>query len=408
MTIFLHKQAEQLSDVKNYVIKAGKEMIEHTFAVCAYGESPYLEKSIRSVVKQSVKSRVIVCTSTPNSYIENLTKKYHLPYYVRQGESSLQDDWNYAYDKAGTEYVTLTHQDDIYHKDYLKYMTVYLERYSDTLIAMTDYRIINQDQQVRWDVSLMVKQMLKLPLRIPFLADKRWVKLGIQAFGNGICCPSVCYHRTLLGNSIFQSGYHYALDWEISDEGCNIDEVESYGMNVYVNSATTLEEQYQEIRDIGKIFGVEETAEAFVEDQKTRIAAVQEKVKDQKPVKVLVYDSGNDGVFTCSGTNFESLLVGFAGGDNIFKDLNEKQWITVSYEEVLARDPDVILIHDYDSPSVEEKIQEIKSNPTLSQLDCVKNERFATITLESVLAGDRMAYAVESMASEFYPELFTE
>ena len=34
--------------------------------------------------------------------------------------------------------------------------------------------------------------------------------------------------------------------------------------------------------------------------------------------------------------------------------------VTVSYEEVLARNPDVILIHDYDSPSVEEKIAEIK------------------------------------------------
>lgn len=210
--------------------------------------------------------------------------------------------------------------------------------------------------------------------------------------------------------AILSSGadFIYALDWEIGDEGCNIDEVESYGMTVYVNSATTLDEQYQEIMDIGKIFGVEDKAEEFVEDQKARIAAVQEKVKDQDPVKVLVYDSGNDGVFTCSGINFESLLVGLAGGDNIFKDLNEKQWVTVSYEEVLARDPDVILIHDYDSPSVEEKIQEIKSNPTLSQLDCVKNERFATITLESVLAGDRMAYAVESMASDFYPELFAE
>ena len=210
--------------------------------------------------------------------------------------------------------------------------------------------------------------------------------------------------------AILSSGadFIYALDWEIGDEGCNIDEVESYGMTVYVNSATTLDEQYQEIMDIGKIFGVEDKAEKFVEDQKARIAAVQEKVKDQDPVKVLVYDSGNDGVFTCSGINFESLLVGLAGGDNIFKDLNEKQWVTVSYEEVLARDPDVILIHDYDSPSVEEKIQEIKSNPTLSQLDCVKNERFATITLESVLAGDRMAYAVESMASDFYPELFAE
>ena len=44
-------------------------MISHTFAVCAYGESPYLEKSIQSVVNQSLKSSVIVCTSTPNTYI---------------------------------------------------------------------------------------------------------------------------------------------------------------------------------------------------------------------------------------------------------------------------------------------------------------------------------------------------
>lgn len=208
--------------------------------------------------------------------------------------------------------------------------------------------------------------------------------------------------------AILTSGadFIYALDWEIGEEGCNIDEVEGYGMTVYVNSASTPEEMYQEILDIGKIFGIEETAEAYVADQKARIEAVQEKVKDLDPVNVLVYDSGNDGVFTCSGVNFESLLVGLAGGKNLFDDLDEKQWVTVSYEEVLARNPDIILIHDYDSPSVEEKINEIKTNPTLSQLDCVKNERFATITLESVLPGDRLAYAVESMAADFYPEVF--
>lgn len=210
--------------------------------------------------------------------------------------------------------------------------------------------------------------------------------------------------------AIITSGadFIYALDWEIGDEGCNIDEVEPLGMTVYVNSASSLEEQYQEIRDLGKIFDIEDTAEAFINDQESRIAAVQEKLADQEPVDVLIYDSGNDGVFTCSGSNFESLLVGLAGGHNIFDDLNDKQWVTVSYEEVLARDPDIILIHDYDSPSVEEKIAEIESNPTLSQLDCVKNERFGIITLESVLPGDRMAYAVESMAKDFYPDVFAE
>lgn len=213
-------------------------------------------------------------------------------------------------------------------------------------------------------------------------------------------------HSSATREAIMSSGadFVYSLDWEVGEEGLVIDEVKDLGMNVYVNCAKSLEDQYKEIEDLGKIFDAQDAAAAFVQDQKDRIAAVQEKVKDKEPVKVLIYDSGNDGVFTCSGTNFETLLVELAGGKNIFDELKEKDWVTVSYEEVIDRQPDVILIHDYDSPSVEEKIEEIKSNPTLSQLDCVKNERFATIELESVLPGDRMAYAVEKMSSEFFPE----
>ena len=217
-------------------------------------------------------------------------------------------------------------------------------------------------------------------------------------------------HESVTREALLSSGadFVYSIDWEIGDEGCNIEECESYGMNVYVNKASTFEEMYKEIEDIGVIFNCQDAAKAFIEDQKARIQAVEETLKtgNAEPVKVLVYDSGNDGVFTCSGTNFETLLIEKAGGKNLFDDITEKQWVTVSYEEVLNRNPDVILIHDYDSPSVEEKIKEIESDPTLSQLDCVKNKKYAVITLESVLAGDRLAYSVESMASDFYPELF--
>lgn len=207
--------------------------------------------------------------------------------------------------------------------------------------------------------------------------------------------------------AILTSGadFIYALDWEISDTGCNIEEAQQYGMTVYVSSAVTMEQIYDEILDLGTIFGIEQTAQDFVSDQKSRIQAVQDKVAAYEPVEVLVYDSGNDGVFTCSGSNFETELITLAGGRNIFAELTDKQWVTVSYEEVLKRQPDVILIHDYDTPSVEEKIAEIKANPVLSQLPCVQNERFAVITLESVLPGNRMAYAVECLAADFYPQL---
>lgn len=198
----------------------------------------------------------------------------------------------------------------------------------------------------------------------------------------------------------------YGIDWEFGEEALSLDELEQFGINVYMNSASTLEEIYQEIRDIGKIFNIEDRAEAFIQQQKQRIQKVRDVVSKQEPIKVLVYDSGGNGVFTCSGTNFETLLIEQAGGQNIFDDLKEAQWVTVSSEEVLSRQPDVIVVHDYDSPSLEEKINEIKNDPALSQLDCVKNDRIVSMTLESVLPGDRMAYAIETFAKGFFPDQF--
>ena len=42
---------------------------DHTFAICAYKESPYLESCIKSVLNQSVKTKVAISTGTPNDYI---------------------------------------------------------------------------------------------------------------------------------------------------------------------------------------------------------------------------------------------------------------------------------------------------------------------------------------------------
>lgn len=217
-------------------------------------------------------------------------------------------------------------------------------------------------------------------------------------------------HSSATREAVIGSGadFIYGIDWEFGGDALDLKELESNGMTVYMNAATTPEELWKEISDIGKIFRVEDRANAFVADQKKRINDVEaaRKTAGGEPVKVLVYDSGNNGVFTCGGNNFETRLIELAGGKNVFDDITDKQWTTVSYEEVLKRQPDVIVIHDYDSPSLENKIDAIKADPALSQLDCVKNQRFVDITLESVLPGDRAAYSVERLASGFYPDLF--
>ena len=184
--------------------------------------------------------------------------------------------------------------------------------------------------------------------------------------------------------------------------------LEANGVSTLGGRASRLDGAYAEIRRLGKICRSEARAEEFIKEQERRMKAVADKIRGREPLRVLVYDSGSSGVFTCSGENFESLLIERAGGENVFGGLTGKQWVTVSYEEAVAREPQVIVIHDYDSPSVEAKIAEIKANSALSQLECVKNERFVTIALESVLPGSRMAYAVERFAAGFYPEIFAD
>lgn len=196
----------------------------------------------------------------------------------------------------------------------------------------------------------------------------------------------------------------YGIDWEFGPDALDVEELKGYGIDVYMNSATTLDEIWQEIADLGRIFGVEDCAQALIADQRRRIEAVQQRVVGREPVRVLVYDAGGDGVFTCGGSNFETRLIELAGGKNVFDDITDKQWATVSYEEALARQPEVILVHDYDAPSLEQKLTAIQADPALSQLACVQEGRFGVITLESVLPGDRMAYAVETMEEAFWSE----
>ena len=69
---------------------------DHTFAICAYKESPYLEECILSLKNQTVKSNIIMATSTPNEWIQGLAEKYEIPLYINTGEGGIAQDWNFA------------------------------------------------------------------------------------------------------------------------------------------------------------------------------------------------------------------------------------------------------------------------------------------------------------------------
>lgn len=189
------------------------EMNRHTFVICAYRESRYLEECIRSVMDQTVESDRIIVTSTPNEYIAAMARKYGLEVRAAHHISDIARDWNYALSVADTPYVTIAHQDDIYDRHYVANVIRALDSDREALICATDYYEIRDGERVSRNVNLYVKRMLSLPLMVRALR-RTWIGKRMPiALGNGICCPSVTYNMTHISLPLFEEGMKSNIDW---------------------------------------------------------------------------------------------------------------------------------------------------------------------------------------------------
>lgn len=202
----------------------------HAFVICAYKESPYLEFCMRSLRRQSVKSDVYLVTSTPSEYIDKLAAKYRIPVSVREGESSLREDWLFGWRLAAKNHslVTIAHQDDKYHPRYTEELLKAYETYPDMTMFCSDYVVLKTKEGHLADGTMypgttelicgdkvrFVKKILRLPLRLRGLSDRTWLKKSVLMFGNSICCPSCTYNADVIGDALFQSDMEFALDWD--------------------------------------------------------------------------------------------------------------------------------------------------------------------------------------------------
>ena len=175
----------------------------------------------------------------------------------------------------------------------------------------------------------------------------------------------------------------------------------------YVENAT-IENTYNDIRNLGKILGKTEEAEKLVQDMQDRISAVQKAVEGQESVRVMMFDSINEDLLcVAGGSGLAQNLVEFAGGRNIFSDL-EEQFPTVSMEDIIKEDPEVIVIHNYtvDPADAQSKIDYLKSAEELAGVSAVKNDRIVVIPLFAINPSLQNADAIETIAAALYPELF--
>lgn len=187
---------------------------DHTWVLCAYGESPYLEECILSLKNQKVRSRIIITTSTPSEYISELAQKYKIPVFVNEGVKGIGGDWNYAYSMAETALITIAHQDDIYDECYTEHMIERMNASRDPILFFCDYYELRNGTKVHDNTNLKIKRILLLPLRVKALQNSRFVRRRVLSFGCSICCPSVTYVHQKTGDNIFSTTMKVSLDWD--------------------------------------------------------------------------------------------------------------------------------------------------------------------------------------------------
>lgn len=186
----------------------------HTFVICAYKDNPFLEECIRSLMEQSVRSSIILYSSSPTDRQRELAEKYNIRHHVESGGGGIHFDWSKALGLSETPYCTLAHQDDIYLPRYAEKMVHGLLDNPSAVIGFTDYADLFAGGTVkRWRVYLMVKRLLLAPFYLKRCIRSGVIRLNVLRFGNPVCCPSVTYNLEKLGDVRFDSDFSVNLDW---------------------------------------------------------------------------------------------------------------------------------------------------------------------------------------------------
>lgn len=208
----------------------------------------------------------------------------------------------------------------------------------------------------------------------------------------------------------FFAGWNYGMKvgGEVTPEtlapfGIKVYELTESCAHIMERGKASIEDMYADLLNLGRIFDVEEKAQTLIEGYTADLAAFTGALDTGDPLRVFVYDSGEDAPFTAGRYAMPTALIEAAGGRNIMDDF-EKSWATVTWEEVVERNPEIVVIVNYGDVTAEEKRAFMMSNPAFADLDAVKYDRFVTLEYVEATPGPRNIQAIKTLADAFWAD----
>ena len=206
----------------------------------------------------------------------------------------------------------------------------------------------------------------------------------------------------------FFAGWNYGMKvgGEVTPEtlepfGVKVYELTESCTHIMKKGKASIDDMYADLLNLGAIFNVEDTAKNLVNNYKAELKSFKDDLETGEPLRAFVYDSGEDTPFTAGLYAMPTALIEAAGGVNVMNGF-EKSWGTVTWEEVVAQNPEVIIIVNYGSVTAEQKRAFMMSNPAFANIAAVKNDRFVTLEYVEATPGPRNIKAIKTLANSFW------
>ena len=187
----------------------------------------------------------------------------------------------------------------------------------------------------------------------------------------------------------------------------DIDYWNENGVNTYMSlnsgvvSERTIENEINDILNLGKIFNVEEKAQALVDEITSTVSEVSSKVSNEEKQSAMVIEFYDDEIYTYGSKTLAGDMVTKLGAE-----LLKPEGRNIGAEDLIKLNPDCIFVSYMDRGNENvpvEEINKILENPAFASLSAVKNKRVYSIPLGDMYSsGIRTIDGINTFANGLY------
>jgi iron complex transport system substrate-binding protein len=175
----------------------------------------------------------------------------------------------------------------------------------------------------------------------------------------------------------------------------SVEHLEAAGIPVVCVDPKSLADVARALRFVGEATGHTEEGERAAQDVEERVAAVEARVAGKEPPRV-VLELTPDPFVAVPGTYGHDALVR-AGGRNAFEELSAGVYVAVSWEAVLAKDPDFYVVAHPNRPRPSER-------PGFEKLRAVRDGRYVEFdAMWFTYPTPRLVRGLELLSEKLHP-----